>query len=287
MAAISSRTGCWWPPRRELKGRRAIVTGGSSGVGRAVALELARRGCLVLATGRRSERLAELAAQPALAAPISHLPGDLCEPAFRRELVAAAAERFGGIDLVVAAAGAGAIGPFRSADPATFQRILDLDLVAPAELVRTALPHLIDGRDPAIVFVSSILGLHPLPWHGEYCAAKAALRSLAGSLRLELASAGIDVLVATLGPVASEFWEALVTGERPAWSRGRPLAPARAAAAIVAGLERRRAEIVPGWQARGYAWLARWLPGLIDRFAARNLEAAAAVAPAARRGTGA
>jgi NAD(P)-dependent dehydrogenase (short-subunit alcohol dehydrogenase family) len=156
MAASTSWTGSWWPRRRELAGLRAIVTGGSSGVGRAVALELARRGSLVLATARRSERLAKLAAEPALAAPIRYLAGDLCEPAFRQALVTAAAERFGGLDLVVAAAGAGAIGPFRSADPATLERILALDLVAPAELVRTALPHLTRGRDPAIVLVGTI-----------------------------------------------------------------------------------------------------------------------------------
>jgi len=124
--------------------------------------------------------------------------------------------------------------------------------------------------DPAIVLVGSILGLHPLPLHGDYCAAKSGLRALAGTLRLELAAEGIDVLLATLGPVESEFWTALVDGERPAWSRGRGMPPDRVAAAILAGLERRRREIVPGWQAKGYAFLARFLPGLIDRWARRH-----------------
>jgi len=123
------------------------------------------------------------------------------------------------------------------------------------------------------VLVGSILGLHPLPLHGEYCAAKGGLRAIAGTLRVELAAAGIDVLLATLGPVESEFWTALVRGERPAWSRGRGMHPKQAAAAILAGLERRQGEIVPGWQAKGYAFLARWLPGLIDRWAARNWRA--------------
>jgi short-subunit dehydrogenase len=251
---------------------RAIVTGGSAGVGRAVAEALARAGCTVLATARRQERLEELAASLADGPhePIEHLAGDLCEPAFRREVVAAALERLGGIDLVVAAAGSGAIGRFRDSDAATLASILAIDLVAPAELVREALPHLTAGRDPAIVLVGSILGLHPLPLHGEYCAAKSGLRALAGTLRAELAAEGIDVLLATLGPVESEFWTALVRGERPAWSRGRGLQPERVAAAILGGLERRRSEIVPGWQAKGYALLARWLPGLIDRWAARN-----------------
>jgi short-subunit dehydrogenase len=239
-------------------------------VGRAVAVALSRRGTRVLATARRGDRLVELATEGDPREPIEHEAGDLCDAGFRRRLVAIAADRLGGIDLVVAAAGGGGIAPFRAADPAMLQRLLDLNLIAPAALVRDALPWLARGRDPAIVLVGSILGLHPLPLHGDYCAAKSGLRALAGTLRLELAAEGIDVLLATLGPVESEFWTALVDGERPAWSRGRGMPPDRVAAAILAGLERRRREIVPGWQAKGYAFLARFLPGLIDRWARRH-----------------
>jgi short-subunit dehydrogenase len=257
--------------RRRLAGMRAVVTGGSSGVGRALALALSRRGCRVLATARRQERLAELARHPDTAAePIEHEAGDICDPDFRRHLVATAAERLGGIDLIVAAAGSGGITPFRSADPALLGRLLDVNLVAPAGLLRAALPWLTRGTDPAVILVGSILGLHPLPLHGEYCAAKSGLRALAGALRIELATEGIDVLLATLGPVESEFWTALVAGERPAWSRGRGMSPDEVALAILTGLERRRAEVLPGWQAKGYAFLARFLPGLIDRWATRH-----------------
>lgn len=259
--------------RRRLAGQRAIVTGASSGVGRAVACELARRGVHVLATARRAARLDELVADGGRGpgAPILACAGDICDPAFRARLIADAVERLGGVDLVVAAAGGGAIGRFRDAAPQTLAEILDLDLVAPAELVRIALPALEAGHDPAIVVVGSILGLHPLPLHAEYCAAKAALRSLAGALRIELTPAGIDVLLASLGPTASEFWDALRVGERPAWSRGRPVSAKSVATAIAHGLERRRREIFPGWQAKGYAFAARFLPGLIDRIAARHL----------------
>lgn len=258
------------PPRRRLAGLRAVVTGGSSGVGRAVALDLARRGALVLATARRQERLAELAAESLGDEPLIHAAGDLCEAGFRRQLIDTAVARLGGIDIVVAAAGSGGIGRFDEVDPRLLARMLEVNLVAPAELIREALPSLAAGRDPAVVLVGSILGLHPLPLHAAYAAAKSGLRSLAGSLRLELAAEGIDVMLATLGPVESEFWTALVEGQRPGWSRGRGMSPERAAAAIVAGLTRRRAEILPGWQAKGYALLARYLPGLIDRWAARN-----------------
>lgn len=257
--------------RRLLAGRRFLVTGASSGVGRAVAADLVRRGCHVLATARRADRL-EILAREAGPGRIEIEAGDIRDAAFRGRLVTAAVDRFGGLDGVVAAAGGGAIGRFRDLTPETFAAILDLDLVAPAELARAVLPALTGGVDPVIVFVGSILGLHPLPLHGEYCAAKAALRSLAGTLRMELAADGIGVLHVALGPTESEFWDALVVGRRPPWSRGRRMPTDRAARAIVAGIERRRHEIVPGWQAKGFAFAARFMPGLIDRIAARHLK---------------
>jgi short-subunit dehydrogenase len=248
-----SQTACVRPRIRNLDGCRALVTGGSSGLGRAVALELARRGCSVLATARREERLTALARA---AAGIHAVAGDLTDPAFRDRLPAVAADRLGGLDIVVAAA---------------CTRILDIDFLAPAALVRASLPLLRESADPGIVLVGSILGLHPLPLHGAYCAAKAALRSLAGTLRTELARDRIDVLHVSLGPIESEFWEHLLVGRRPAWSRGRPMPVARAARATVDGLVRRRTELVPGWRAKGFAFAARFVPGLIDAIAARHL----------------
>lgn len=255
--------------RRRIAGGRWLVTGASSGVGRAVAAELARRGARVLATARRTGRLDDLAHGSAGA--ISAFAGDICDPDFRGRLVAVARDRLGGLDGLVAAAGGGAVGRFSDLTPEVFARIMDLDFIAPAELVRTALPHLARGVDPAIVLIGSILALHPLPLHGEYCAAKAALRSLAGTLRVELAADGIGVLHVDLGPTRSEFWDALAVGTRPPWSRGRRMPAETAARSILAAIERRRAHVAPGWQARAYAATARFLPGLIDRVAARHL----------------
>ena len=258
------------PRLRTLTGCRALVTGGSSGLGRAIAVELARRGCHVLATARRPDRLAALART---ATAIQVVAGDLTAPDFRDRLPDIAADRLGGLDIVVAAAGTGAIGEFAAGAADTCPRILDIDFLAPAQLVRASLPLLRRSADPGIVLVGSILGLHPLPLHGAYCAAKAALRSLAGTLRIELARDRIDVLHVSLGPVESEFWENLLVGHRPSWSQGRPMPVDRAARATVDGLVRRRPEITPGWRAKGYAFAARFLPGLIDVIAARHWRA--------------
>ena len=255
------------PRIRTLTGCRALVTGGSSGLGRAIALELARRGGQVLATARRPDRLAEIART---APGIQVVAGDLTDPEFRDRLPDIAADRLGGLDVVVAAAGSGAIGAFGAGAADTCARILDIDFLAPAALVRASLPLLRRSADPGIVLVGSILGLHPLPLHGAYCGAKAALRSLAGTLRMELAADQIDVLHVGLGPIESEFWENLLVGRRPAWSQARPMPAERAARAVVDGLIRRRSEVVPGWRAKGFAFAARFMPGLIDAIAARN-----------------
>ena len=259
--------------RRQLAGAAALVTGASSGVGRAVALELARRGARVFVTARRGDRLAALADEATARGlhPIRHEAGDITLADVRRRLVSNAVDALGGIDIVVAAAGSGAVGPFRESSTDTLTRIMDVDFFAPAELVRVALPSLLRSTDPAIVLVGSILGHHPLPMHAEYCAAKAALTSLATCLRLELAADGVDVLLASLGPTASEFWDHLLAGQRADWSRGRPLSSERTARIMVRALVRRRREVLPGWRAKGFALAARLFPRLIDRALARRI----------------
>jgi len=145
---------------------------------------------------------------------------------------------------------------------------MEIDFFAPVELIRESLPLLRQSCDPAIVLVGSILGHHPLPLHAEYCAAKAALRSLSGSLRQELAAGrdkpAVDVLLASLGPTESEFWDNLVAGKRPAWSHGKPLSASQTATAICDALVHRRREILPGWSAKGFVAAARLFPALID-----------------------
>lgn len=276
---------------RQLSGLRAIVTGASSGVGRAVALALACRGVAVVASARRADRLDDLADRAAAragAAAIVPVTGDVTDATVRRQLVATARDRLGGLDIVVAAAGAGAVGSFRDESPDVFARVIDLDLIAPAELVRTSLPLLERSLDPSVVLVGSILGRHPLPWYGGYCAAKAGLRSLAGTLALELRPRGIDVLHVSLGPVASEFFDALVAGSRPSWvSAASPrMTPETAAAAIVDGIVRRRMEITPGWRAWAFAGAARFAPGLIAAAAARHLRTMEAAANGSGDGSG-
>jgi len=249
---------------RDLSGACGILTGATSGVGRALAKLLAERGVRLVISGRRESRLIDLASEyPESLIPLS---GDITNSEFQEELVRSAKAAFGSIDLVVAAAGAGAVGPFSESSLNTMRSVFEIDFFAPVELVYKSLPVLKNGDAPAVVFIGSILGVHPLPLHGGYAAAKAALHGFASAVRPELASLGIDVHVAILGPTESEFWDNLVAGERASWSQGRPLPAETTAAAIIAALERGRASVIPGWRAKTYVFLSRFSPALIDLF---------------------
>lgn len=249
---------------RDLSGKCGILTGATSGVGRALAKLLAERGARLVISGRRESRLIDLASEyPGSLIPLS---GDITNSEFQEELVRSAKAAFGSIDLVVAAAGAGAVGPFSESSLNTMRSVFEIDFFAPVELVYKSLPLLENGHAPAVVLIGSILGVHPLPLHGGYAAAKAALHGFASAVRPELASLGIDVHVAILGPTESEFWDNLVAGERASWSQGRPLPAETTAAAIIAALERGRASVIPGWRAKTYVFLSRFSPALIDLF---------------------
>lgn len=247
---------------RNVTGLRGILTGASSGVGRVLARALATRGARLLVTGRREQRLAELVAE--FPEQLSMAAGDLTQAVFRQQLVEQATVTYGGLDLVLAAAGSGAVGPFAESTPATLREIFEIDFFAPVELVRLALPALREGRTPAAVFVGSILGEHALPLHAEYCAAKAALHRFVQAVRPELRAEGIGLLLAVLGPTESEFWDHLLAGERASWSQGQPLSAEATATAIIRALEQGRDVVQPGWRAQAFTTLARLWPGLLD-----------------------
>ncbi len=127
--------------RRTIEGCRGILTGASSGIGRALAVELVRGGAKLVVVARRPERLAELAASLADApGRIETLEGDVTDAATRGAAVERAQTAFGGLDLLVNNAGIGAMGPFAEADEARLRKLMEVNFFAPAEMIRLALP---------------------------------------------------------------------------------------------------------------------------------------------------
>lgn len=257
--------------RRTLHDKRALVTGASGGIGRAIALELARAGVDQVLLARRAERLTAVADEiSGIGRRAITVVGDVTEPAIREQSLAAARQRLGGLDILVNNAGISAHGRFADADPARLRPIMETNFFAPAELIRDALPLLRDGRQPIVVNISSVLGRRACPHKSEYCASKFALDGLSESLRAEFAPLGMDVLVVTTGPTDTEFFSHLVEehGELP-WKDAKPVSPERVARATVRAIERGRHEIVPSWRGWLLVTANRIAPRIVDRITAR------------------
>jgi short-subunit dehydrogenase len=253
--------------RRQLHAARVLLTGASSGIGRELALALARRGAQLLLIARREELLRELAGECGqLGAAAEYVAGDATDPAVRAAVIDRAAALWDGLDVLVNNAGVSAHGRFADSDEATLRRVMEVNLYAATELTRLALPLLRRGRTPAIVNIGSIIGHRGLPLNSEYAASKFALRGWTEALRAELAADGIDVLLVSPGTTDTEFFEHLVARRAALpWAGSGSIPAAAVAEQAVRAIERGRREIFPNWRGRALVLANRLAPGLVDR----------------------
>jgi short-subunit dehydrogenase len=257
--------------RRSLSGSRVVLTGASSGIGRALALALARGGAKLVVVARRERPLDELAAEiEQLGGQAVVVRGDITDATVRQTLVERADTAFGGLDILINNAGVTAHGPFELASVERLRQIMEVNFFAAVELIRVAIPLLKRGRRPMVVNIGSILGHRAVPFNGEYCASKFALRGLSDALRAEFVPLGIDVLLVSPGSTDTELFDHLLEqhGELP-WSPPRRVPPQHVAAATVRAIRRGRHEIVPSWRGQLLIWLDRLAPWLVNRLMAR------------------
>jgi short-subunit dehydrogenase len=181
-----------------------IITGASMGIGRALALAWADEKATVVLSARGRDALdavaSEVAARGARAVVV---PGDVTDEAHRAELVRQAVEH-GGVDVLVNNAGRGFYAPALQIDVAKMRELFELNVIAPLRLVQLAAPHLERARG-TVVMMSSVAGVVAAPRYAAYAASKFALEAIAMSLRSELATAGVRVVVIRPGPVDTPF----------------------------------------------------------------------------------
>lgn len=244
-----------------LTGAVALVTGASSGIGRAVVRQLAAAGSHVLAAGRDPDRLADLAATG-----VTPLVADLARPGAGRDLAERALARHARVDILVNNAGIGWAGPFTGMADPIVEELVSVNLRAPIELTRALLPGMCH-RGGHLVFVTSIAGRLGVAEEAVYAASKAGLDVFAQSLRLELAIRGVAVSVVVPGVVDTPFFAR--RGRPYHRRRPRPLPAGRVADALVAAIAGNRCEVyVPGWL-RAPVAVRGLLPGVYRRLAAR------------------
>lgn len=257
--------------KRDLKNRRAIITGASSGIGRETAFELVRHGVGVVVVARREDRLRELVDQiAALGGKVEPVVGDITDPEIRQRALDAAQSKLGGLDILVNNAGIGAMGLFESADPQRVRRIMEVNFFALVEMTRLALPLLKQGVTPMVVNVSSILGHRGTPHNSEYSASKFAVQGFSESIRAEFTRLGIDVLVISPGTTETEFFDrAIEKTTEPNWPKHKPITASAVAKQIVRAMRAGRHEIIPYRWGRVLCWLNRLSPRLVDGLMAR------------------
>lgn len=258
-------------------GKVVFVTGASSGIGAAVAVEFARHGAKVALAARRTERLAEVEEV------ISKMGGDVialcCDVTDRVSVdaaVSATVSAFGRIDVVLANAGFGVSGDMGKLETVDYRRQFETNFFGVLETIYATLPHL-EASKGRLGIVSSVMGRVGAPGSAPYCASKFALVGLAESIYYDLAERGVSVSCINPGIVASEIRsvnnQGVYTGKPDRVSSRIKMPTETAARHIVVGLYRRRAEFVITGHGKLVIFASRHFPGttrLVIRMASRG-----------------
>ena len=189
---------------QSLNGKIAIVTGASSGIGRAVAYELAKHGVKQLLTARSKDRLAALADDLDSEAVI--VAADMTSPKDIRSIVEQTIAEFGRIDILLANAGIYISGDIIVGEPDAWDQLISTNVTGVFRLVHAVLPHLVSQRSGDILVTSSISGHQAIQWEPIYSASKHAIQSFVHGLRRQLLTSGIRVGAVAPGMVLNELW---------------------------------------------------------------------------------
>lgn len=251
---------------RELRGQVAIITGASSGIGRATALAFAREGVQLVLAARREDRLREVAAAvEAMGVGSLVVPTDVAVERNVGIMVEEAIARFGRVDILVNNAGYGLFASVEDTTREDLWRIMQVNFMGAFYATRAVLPIMQRQRRGHIINVSSVVGRRGLPFSGAYCATKAAMVAFSESLRMELTGTGISVSVVCPAGTATEFFDVAQT---KLGRRGRPIGPVqsaeRVAQAVVQIARRPRPEIMTYKPARLLAVLNVFAPRIVD-----------------------
>ena len=245
-----------------------LITGASSGIGRATALELASREAALVLVARRRELLETLEAEVRRSGGVAtSIQADLSVPGNVDRVIDSALRHYGRVDVLINNAAVGYFGTVEYMSREVMDEILALNFTAPVIAIQRVVPIMKAAGRGHIINVSSVVGKRGLPLSGIYCASKFALGGISESLRLELREEGIHVSLIYPVATATNFFNAVRRGElKGEFSPAGYVQPARDVARAIAGCIRRpRAEVYPYKRARLLVWFNALLPTVVDR----------------------
>jgi short-subunit dehydrogenase len=225
----------------ELRGKIAIITGASSGIGRTTARTLAARGATVVAVARRERRLADLIEECRHDSPRStYLCGDLAERSFAESAIARTVEQFGRLDVLINNAATPKHKSIFDTSVEEAERVMQINFLSPLWLTMAALGPMLSGGGGTIVNVSSLAGRITPPRESIYAASKAALNAFTMGLEGDLAGSNIHVGLVIPGAIDTEIWH---RGDESPSFDGRKHPPEVVTRAILEVIEHRKAEV--------------------------------------------
>jgi short-subunit dehydrogenase len=247
----------------QLKDARVIVTGASSGIGRALALEFGGRGARVALASRNRSALEEAAASiKAQGGAAVVIPTDVTAEGAVKQMADDAIRELGGIDILVNNAGRGMSSNIGDASSADVEALFELNVLAAAAAIRAVIPVMRAQRAGMIINISSMAGRVVVPRIGYYSASKFALTAIGDALRMEESHRGIKVMNVFPGTTVSKF------GENRLGTRGRqahqilpPVSAEKVARRVANAVERDQRSVYISWFPDRVGLVLNWLAG--------------------------
>jgi len=225
-----------------FRGRLALVTGASSGIGADLARQLAQRGADLVLVARRADRLETLAAECRLFGVTVHTaPADIADPAARAML----ADQFPATDILINNAGLGAFGRFVDTDDTKIQQIIAVNITSLTHLTHLFVPLMARRGWGRIMLVASTAAFQPVPLYAVYAASKAYVLSFGNAIDVELAPRGVRTTVLCPGTTKTEFFDVAEQTKSPFVERSA-MTSAEVARIGLDGMARGRATVVAG-----------------------------------------
>ena len=249
---------------KTLRGKVAVVTGASSGIGEATARELAWRGAAVVLVARSEEKLATLERRiSASGGRVMCVPTDVSEAESVRAMVERVLSKFGGVDVLVNNAGLGLSGRVAELRAEDLRYVFEVNLIGALNCIQAVLPHMSPGG--RIINVSSVVGKRAIPKVGGYCATKSALNALTDALRVEVAGKGVTVTSIYPGTTSTAFKEnSRRTGDEERGWRPGGVTPEKVAEKIARAAEKGDRDVYVTFRDRLFVAGTALFPGLAD-----------------------
>lgn len=251
--------------RMELEGKVAVVTGGSSGIGKAVGVMLAKRGARVALVARREDVLAKAVSELGARGSVSGHACDVSDESSVSAMAQGVTDALGPVDILINNAGFAIYGSVESLSSTQIRAHMETNYFGAVHCTKAFLPQMLTRRSGKIVNVASVAASFGLPGIAAYCASKFAMLGFSEALRGELCGTGVGVTVVSPIAVRTPFFDHESFANIPRYSP-MSLSAEKVAGAVIRAIDSRRGEIMVPGAARIAVWAKHTIPQLVEYF---------------------